>query len=106
MTKGHGKRVEVLIVQLENGFFVLDTVLNETVFVLLEGNRVQKGGNFRIVTSITGACVGLTRAGSTASILLCLNVKGILEVHGSVLSTRCLWRRNAIYERVPTVLRR
>ena len=105
MAKRDGKRVQVLIIQLKNRFFIFDTVLNETVFVLLEGNRVQKGGNFRIVTSITGTCVGLTRASSTASIFFCLNVKGILEVHGSVLGTRCLWRRNTINERVPTVLR-
>lgn len=106
MTKGHGKRVKVLIIQLENGLFILNTVLDETVLVLLEGNRVQKGGNFRIITLITGACVGLTRAGGATSILFCLKVEGILEVHGSVLSTRCLWGRNTIGERVPTVLGR
>ena len=38
----------MLIAEFQNGLFVLDTILNEPILVLLEGNGAQKFIDFRI----------------------------------------------------------
>ena len=53
MTERDRERVQVLIVQLQDRLFIFDTVLNETVFVLVEGDLVQKGADLSIFISVT-----------------------------------------------------
>ena len=90
VSKRHLECIEVLIVQLKDCLFILDTILNETIFVLVESNGLQEGTDFGIFNARGRriSCTGIRLASWRLRIFLCLSSESIWQIVCSHLYVR------------------
>ena len=93
MSKGYRESIKVLIIQLQNGLLVLNTVLYEAIFVLYKCDWIQEGLHFVVIITCHNI---LTLFG----VFSCLSINGVCDVTGCGLGSRTCRRSNSTEERV------